>query len=227
MDELKTNNLFNLEETLAKELLEKFDYPFEALKDIESYIYELIEKLSRNEYLINGNIAFSKSTVIHPSAVIKGPTIIGSQTEIRPNAYIRENVIIGNSCVIGNSCEFKNSIIFNEAQIPHFNYVGDSIIGYNSHLGAGVITSNLKSDKSTVTISYKGEKIITNLRKMGAIIGDYTEVGCNSVLNPGTIIGKNSNIYPLSSVRGFVPENSIYKNENKIIQKMKIIHKSN
>ena len=177
--------------------------------------------------MINGNIAFSKSTVIHPSAVIKGPTIIGSQTEIRPNAYIRENVIIGNSCVIGNSCEFKNSIIFNEAQIPHFNYVGDSIIGYNSHLGAGVITSNLKSDKSTVTISYKGEKIITNLRKMGAIIGDYTEVGCNSVLNPGTIIGKNSNIYPLSSVRGFVPENSIYKNENKIIQKMKIIHKSN
>ena len=219
MDQLKTSSLLSLNETLAQEYLSQFEYPYEALSGIKDYIIKKISFLNKDDYNIKGDIAIAKSAKIHPSAVINGPAIIGLDTEIRPNAFIRGSVIIGSNCVIGNSCEFKNVIIFNNAQIPHFNYVGDSIIGYQSHLSAGVITSNLKSDKTNINIKINDEIINTNLRKMGAIVGDNVEVGCNSVLNPGTIIGKNTSIYPLSSVRGYISENSIYKDKDNVVQK--------
>ena len=215
-----TKNLFDLEHTIAREYLENYEYPWEALPEIKNFIRELIEKLDRNEYTeYKKDVWVHKSATIAPTADVNGPAIIGPKSEIRHCAYIRGNAIIGEGCVIGNSCEVKNAVIFDKSQVPHFNYVGDSILGFHAHMGAGSIVSNLKSDGKNVTIRVGDVKIPTNLRKFGAIIGDNVEVGCNSVLNPGTIVGKNSNIYPLARVRGLVPERSIYKDEDNIVEK--------
>ncbi len=215
-----TKNLFDLEHTIAREYLENYEYPWEALPEIKNFIRELIEKLDRNEYTeYKKDVWVHKSATIAPTADVNGPAIIGPKSEIRHCAYIRGNAIIGEGCVIGNSCEVKNAVIFDKSQVPHFNYVGDSILGFHVHMGAGSIVSNLKSDGKNVTIKVGDVKIPTNLRKFGAIIGDNVEVGCNSVLNPGTIVGKNSNIYPLARVRGLVPERSIYKDEDNIVEK--------
>ena len=215
-----TKNLFDLEHTIAREYLENYEYPWEALPEIKNFIRELIEKLDRNEYTeYKKDVWVHKSATIAPTADVNGPAIIGPKSEIRHCAYIRGNAIIGEGCVIGNSCEVKNAVIFDKSQVPHFNYVGDSILGFHAHMGAGAIVSNLKSDGKNVTIRVGDVKIPTNLRKFGAIIGDNVEVGCNSVLNPGTIVGKNSNIYPLARVRGLVPERSIYKDEDNIVEK--------
>lgn len=221
MEECKIENLYNLNETIAKELLEKLVYPWEALPKISEFIILLGKKLDSNIYeLKDENIWIAKSAKVMPSAYIKGPAIIGENAEIRHCAFIRGNVIIGNNAVVGNSTELKNVILFNKVQVPHYNYVGDSILGYKAHMGAGAITSNVKSDKKHVVVKNRIEKIETGLKKFGAMIGDNVEVGCGSVLNPGSVIGKNTNIYPLSSVRGVVPENSIYKNKNEIVEKM-------
>ncbi|MBQ9425113.1 MAG: UDP-N-acetylglucosamine pyrophosphorylase [Erysipelotrichaceae bacterium] len=215
-----TKNLFDLEHTIARKYLENYEYPWEALPEIKNFIRELIEKLDRNEYTeYKKDVWVHKSATIAPTADVNGPAIIGPKSEIRHCAYIRGNAIIGEGCVIGNSCEVKNAVIFDKSQVPHFNYVGDSILGFHAHMGAGSIVSNLKSDGKNVTIRVGDVKIPTNLRKFGAIIGDNVEVGCNSVLNPGTIVGKNSNIYPLARVRGLVPERSIYKDEDNIVEK--------
>jgi NDP-sugar pyrophosphorylase family protein len=215
-----TKNLFDLEHTIAREYLENYEYPWEALPEIKNFIRELIEKLDHNEYTeYKKDVWVHKSATIAPTADVNGPAIIGPKSEIRHCAYIRGSAIIGEGCVIGNSCEVKNAVIFDKSQVPHFNYVGDSILGFHAHMGAGSIVSNLKSDGKNVTIKVGDVKIPTNLRKFGAIIGDNVEVGCNSVLNPGTIVGKNSNIYPLARVRGLVPERSIYKDEDNIVEK--------
>lgn len=224
MEDCKIRNLFNnLEHTIAKELLEKFEYPWEVLPYINDFIIELGNKLDKNIYEQKGeNIWIAKSATIYPSAYIKGPVIIGENAEIRHCAFIRGKAIIGNNCVVGNSTELKNVILFDNVQVPHYNYVGDSILGYKSHMGAGSITSNVKSDKKLVIIKNGKEKIETGIKKIGAILGDEVEIGCGSVLNPGTIIGSHTNIYPLSSVRGVVPANSIYKNQNEIVEKKKM-----
>lgn len=215
-----TKNLFDLNNTIAKEYLEKYEYPWEALPEIKNFIKDLINSLDKNEYKeIKENVWVHNSATIAPSAYIDGPTIIGKDSEIRHCAYIRGNAIIGEGVVIGNSCEVKNAIIFNKSQVPHFNYVGDSILGYHAHMGAGSIVSNLKSDGKNITVKDEFEKVETGLRKFGAIIGDNVEIGCNSVLNPGTVIGKNSNVYPLARVRGLVRENSIYKDEDNVVEK--------
>ena len=216
----KTKSLFDLNNSIAGEYLEKYEYPWEALPEIKNIIRELIEKLDKNEYEeVKKDVWVHKSAKIHPTADLNGPAIIGPETEVRPSAYIRGNAIIGKGCVIGNSCEVKNAVIFDKSQVPHFNYVGDAILGYHAHMGAGSIISNLKSDGKDVTIRDGEVKIETHLRKFGAIIGDNAEIGCNSVLNPGTVIGKNSNVYPLARVRGLVPENSIYKDEDNVVEK--------
>ena len=216
-----TKNLFDLNSTIAKKQLEKYEYPWLALPEIKNFIFDLIEELDKNEYKqIKENVWVHNSVTIAPSAFIEGPAIIGKDTEIRHCAYIRGNAIIGEGCVIGNSCEVKNAIIFNKSQVPHFNYVGDSILGYHAHMGAGSIVSNLKSDGKNITVRNGDEKVETGLRKFGAVVGDNVEIGCNSVLNPGTVIGKNSNVYPLARVRGLVPENSIYKDEDNIVEKV-------
>ena len=220
MEECKIKNLYNLDETIAKDLLEKFTYPWEVLPNIAEYIIELGNKLDKEKYEKKGeDIWIAKSANVYPSAYIKGPAIIGEDAEIRHCSFIRGKVIVGNGAVVGNSTELKNVILFNKVQVPHYNYVGDSILGYKSHMGAGSITSNVKSDKKLVVIKGKNEKIETGIKKIGAMIGDNVEVGCGSVLNPGTVVGKNTNIYPLSSVRGVVPKNSIYKNKNEIVEK--------
>ena len=221
MEECKIKNLYNLNETIAKELLEKLVYPWEALPKISEFIILFGKKLDSNIYeLKDENIWIAKSAKVMPSAYIKGPAIIGENAEIRHCAFIRGNAIIGNDAVVGNSTELKNVILFNKVQVPHYNYVGDSILGYKAHMGAGAITSNVKSDKKLVIVKNNTEEIETGLKKFGAMIGDNVEVGCGSVLNPGSVIGKNTNIYPLLSVRGVVPENSIYKNKNEIVEKM-------
>lgn len=205
------NSLFSLEHTIAKEYIKDFSKPYEIIPNLSKIISLIIPTLDKEEYeLFGDNIAISKSAKIDKSASLSGPLIIGHNTEIRHCAYIRGNVIIGNFCVIGNSCEIKDSLIFDNAQIPHFNYVGSSVIGYKAHLGAGVILSNLKSDKSNVKI----ENIDTGLRKFGSLLGDFCEIGCGCVLNPGTVVGKNSIIYPLSSIRGAIKENTIYKSSS-------------
>lgn len=216
----RTENLYDLDHTIAKEYLKKYEYPWEALPEIKNFIKDLIADLDKNEYQeIKENVWIHKSVSVAPSAELNGPCIIGPDSEIRQCAYIRGNAIIGSGVVIGNSCEVKNAIIFDKSQVPHFNYVGDSILGYHAHMGAGSIVSNLKSDGKDVTIRDGEVKVETHLRKFGAMIGDNVEVGCNSVLNPGTVIGKNSNVYPLARVRGLVPENSIYKDEDNIVEK--------
>ena len=220
MEECKIKNLYNLDETIAKELLEKFEYPWEVLPEINDFILEIGPKLDPEVYELKGeNIWIAKSANVYPSAYIKGPAIIGENVEVRHCAFIRGKAIVGNNAVVGNSTELKNVILFNNVQVPHYNYVGDSILGYKAHMGAGSITSNVKSDKKLVIIKDASEENETGLKKIGAMLGDNVEVGCGSVLNPGSIIGKNTNIYPLSSVRGVVHANSIYKNQNEIVEK--------
>ena len=221
MEQLKNSNLFTFSETIAADIFEGTTYPWEVLPKIGEFILTLGETLSEEEYEKKGdNVWIAKSANVAPTAFINGPAIIGKDAEVRHCAFIRGNAIVGEGAVVGNSTELKNVLLFNKVQVPHYNYVGDSILGFKSHMGAGSITSNVKSDKTLVTILCNGEKIETNLKKMGAILGDNVEVGCNSVLNPGTIVGKESNIYPLSMVRGYVNEYSIYKNKNEVIEKL-------
>ncbi len=220
MEECKIKNLYNLEETIAKDLLQRYEYPWEVLSAIKEYIAKLGKSLPEDEYEKKGeNIWIHKTANVFPSAYIGENTIICEEAEVRHCAFIRGSAIVGKKCVVGNSTELKNVILFNNVQVPHYNYVGDSILGYKSHMGAGSITSNVKSDKTLVTIKSDKYKFETGIKKIGAMIGDNVEVGCGSVLNPGTIIGKNSNIYPLSSVRGVIKENSIYKNKNEVVNK--------
>ena len=220
MKECKIKNLYNLDETIASKILEGATYPWEELPKIEEFIKELGNTLSSEEYEKRGeDIWIAKTATIAPTAYIKGPAIIGKNAEIRHCAFIRGKAIVGEGAVVGNSTELKNVILFNKVQVPHYNYVGDSILGYKAHMGAGSITSNVKSDKKLVVVNNKEEKIETGLKKFGAMLGDNVEIGCGSVLNPGTVIGKNTNVYPLSSVRGVVPSNSIYKKQNEIVEK--------
>ena len=212
--------LYDLTETAAKPLLESITYPWEALPKIKDFIIELGNSLDPEEYEKRGeNIWIHKSATVFDSAYIAGPCIIGKDTEVRQCAFIRGSALVGDNCVVGNSTELKNVIIFNNVQVPHYNYVGDSILGFHSHMGAGSITSNVKSDKTLVHVKGADFDIATGMKKIGAMLGDYVEVGCNSVLNPGTVIGAHSNIYPLSRVRGYVPSNSIYKDRNDIVTK--------
>ena len=218
---MEIKQLYNLEETIAKDLLIKEKYPWECLPKISEFIINLGEKLDKEKFEKKGeNIWIAKTAKIAPTASITGPTIIDENAEIRHCAFIRGKAIVGKNAVVGNSVELKNCILFNNTQVPHYNYVGDSILGYKAHMGAGSITSNVKSDKTNVVINGK-EKIETNLRKVGAFLGDGAEIGCNSVLNPGTIIGRNTSVYPLSCVRGVIPENSIYKNPKDVVIKNK------
>lgn len=217
---LKIKDLYDLNYTLAKELFNRFEYPWEVLLHIEKYIIKLGKELDKEIYeQVSENVWIAKSATVAKTALINSPCIIGENTEIRHCAFIRGAVLIGNNCVVGNSTEMKNAIIFDNVQIPHYNYVGDSILGYKSHLGAGAVTSNVKSDKTLIAVSSANGKIETNLKKFGAMVGDMTEIGCNSVLCPGTVIGKNCTIYPLSMVRGVIPKNSIFKDKDNIITK--------
>lgn len=220
MEKCKIQNLYNLEETIAAGLFLEIDYPWEALPKIKDFILELGNSLDPEIYEERGeNIWVAKNAKVAPTAFLNGPLIIDEEAEIRHCAFIRGNAIVGKNCVVGNSTELKNVVLFNSVQVPHYNYVGDSILGYKSHMGAGSITSNVKSDKTLVVVKDNGEEIKTGLKKFGAMLGDFVEVGCNSVLNPGTVIGAHTNVYPLSMVRGVVPEHSIYKNRNEIAQK--------
>lgn len=205
MEELKTENLLNLEETIAKGIFVESKYPWEIIPNIKDYIIELGKKLDKNIFEEKGeNIWIAKSAKVSPTAYINGPVIIDEEAEIRHCAFIRGSAIIGKGAVVGNSTEVKNAIIFNKVQIPHYNYVGDSILGYKAHMGASSILSNVRSDKKNATIKYNGEKIETSLRKMGSILGDETEIGCGAILNPGTIIARKKIIYPLTSVSGYI-----------------------
>jgi len=212
--------LYDLNHTLAKSYLEQFQYPWEALAGIKEMIIALGGTLNPEEYDYPAeNVWVHKTASVFPSAYLGAPCIIGAYTEVRHCAFIRGSALIGKNCVVGNSVELKNVILFDNVQTPHYNYVGDSILGYKSHMGAGSITSNIKSDKTPVVIKSDDEFLETGLKKMGAMLGDYVEVGCNSVLNPGTIVGSHSSIYPTSCVRGVVPEESIWKHEGVIIRK--------
>ena len=220
MESVMIKNLYNLDETIAAELFEGKTYPWELLPLIKYFIINLGNTLDLDEYdKIGENIWAAKSAQIAPTASINGPCIIGKDAEIRQCAFIRGNAIVGEGAVVGNSTELKNVILFNKVQVPHYNYVGDSILGFKAHMGAGSITSNVKSDKKLVVVHGKDFAIETGMKKFGAMLGDNVEVGCNSVLNPGTVVGRNSNIYPLSCVRGVVPENSIFKNKDEIVTK--------
>lgn len=220
MENCKIINLYNLDETIAKDLLQKYTYPWEVLPHIKEYILELGKELPQEEYTqIGEDVWIHKTANICETAYIKGPTIICKNAEIRHCAFIRSSAIVGEGVVVGNSTELKNVILFNKVQVPHYNYVGDSILGYKAHMGAGSIMSNVKSDKKLVVIKNGKEQIETGIKKIGAMLGDEVEIGCGSVLNPGTIVGKHTNIYPLSSVRGVILANSIYKNKNEIIEK--------
>ena len=220
MKDFTIEKLLDLKETIASELFEGRTYPWEVLPEIKDFILKLGKTLDPEEYEYKeGDIWIAKSAKIAPTACINGPAIIGKDTEVRHCAFIRGNAIVGEGCVVGNSTELKNVVLFNCVQVPHYNYVGDSVLGYKSHMGAGSICSNVKSDKQLVVVKDGEEKIETGLKKFGAMLGDHVEVGCGSVLNPGTVIGRNSNIYPLSSVRGCVPSDSIYKNKNEVVYK--------
>ena len=219
---LETKDLLSLDKSLAGEFLSTFSYPWQALSEIKEFILEYGKKLSDDEYdEISPCVWVHKSAKIADTAYIGAPCIIGENTEVRHCAFIRGSAFIGKSCVVGNSTEIKNAILFDNVQVPHYNYVGDSILGYKAHLGAGAVTSNVKSDKTLVLLRSGEEKIETGLKKFGAIVGDFVEIGCNSVLNPGTVIGRNTNIYPLSSVRGEIPSECIFKNAENIVRKEK------
>lgn len=216
----KTVNLYDLTQTMAHELLERTEFPWEALPEIKEFIVELGAGLPEEEYeRIGEDVWIAKSAKVAPTAYIHGPAIIGKEAEIRHCAFIRGNAIVGEGAVVGNSTELKNVILFNKVQVPHYNYVGDSILGYKAHMGAGSITSNVKSDKKLVVLHTPEGEIETGLKKFGAMLGDNVEVGCGTVLNPGSIVGKNSNIYPLSMVRGAIPSDSIYKKQGEIAEK--------
>ena len=220
MENAKISNLYDLDQTIAKELFEGLTYPWEALAKISDFIKELGPTLDPEKFEKRGeNIWVAKSAKVAPTAFLNGPLIIDEDAEIRHCAFVRGSAIVGKGSVVGNSTELKNVVIFNSVQVPHYNYVGDSVLGYKSHMGAGSITSNVKSDKTLVVVKDGKEEIKTGLKKFGAMLGDYVEVGCNSVLNPGTVIGRHSNVYPLSSVRGVVPGNAIYKNRNEVVEK--------
>lgn len=216
---LSIESLYDLSHTLSADYLRQFHYPWEALKGIKEYIVKLGTSLSMEEYdEVAPQIWVHKTSTVSPTAFLGSPCIIGEKTEVRHCAFIRGSALIGNDCVVGNSVELKNVILFDGVQVPHFNYVGDSILGYKAHMGAGSITSNVKSDRSLVVI-HGEEDIPTGIKKVGAMLGDFAEIGCNSVLNPGTVIGRDSIVYPLSCVRGFVPERSIYKADGVIVVK--------
>ena len=220
MKQCEIKELYDLSQTIAGDYLSRFTYPWEALDGIKAYIRELGPTLDPEVYEQRGeDIWVAKSATVAPTAYLNGPLIIDEEAEIRHCAFIRGSAIIGKGSVVGNSTEIKNDIIFNSVQVPHYNYVGDSILGYKSHMGAGSITSNVKSDKSLVVVKDGTEEIATGRKKFGAMLGDYVEVGCNSVLNPGTVIGRHTNIYPLSSVRGVVPADSIYKKRGEVVTK--------
>lgn len=220
LEALTVKENYSLDQTIAKDIFNGVTYPWEVLPKISSFILELGATLSEDEYEKRGeNVWVAKSAKVAPTAFINGPAIIGKDAEVRHCAFIRGNAIVGEGAVVGNSTELKNVILFNKVQVPHYNYVGDSVLGYKSHMGAGSICSNVKSDKKLVVVKDGDEKIETGLKKFGAMLGDHVEVGCGSVLNPGTVIGRNSNIYPLSPVRGCVPADSIYKNTKEIIKK--------
>ena len=221
MENAKIVNLYNLDETIAKDIFEDSKYPWEVLPKIKDFILELGKTLDKKEYdEIDENVWIAKSAKVAPTAFIKGPAIIGKNAEVRHCAFIRGNAIVGENAVVGNSTELKNVILFNNVQVPHYNYVGDSILGFKAHMGAGSITSNVKSDKKLVVVKDVEEKIETGLKKFGCMVGDNVEVGCGSILNPGSVIGKNTNIYPLSSVRGVIPPNSIYKKQGEVVEKI-------
>ena len=216
---LKINELFDLSHSMAGEFLAGFTWPWEALPHIKEEILRLIGTLPKDEYREAAPQVWVHNTVtIAPTASLAGPAIIGANTEIRPGAFIRGSALVGADCVVGNSVELKNVIIFDHVQVPHYNYVGDSILGYGAHMGAGAVTSNIKSDRTNVVVRDGQERYETGLRKMGAMLGDHVEVGCNSVLNPGTVIGPESRVYPLSSVRGYIPPKHIYKNNGEIAE---------
>ncbi len=220
MEKLTVKELYTLEETIAKDIFEGVTYPWEVLSKIGSFIMELGSTLPEDEYdKIGENVWVAKSAKVFPSAYIHGPAIIGKDAEVRHCAFIRGNAVVGEGAVVGNSTELKNVILFNKVQVPHYNYVGDSILGYKAHMGAGSITSNVKSDKKLVVLKTPEGNIETGIKKFGAMLGDEVEVGCGTVLNPGSVVGKQSNIYPLSSVRGYVPSNSIYKKQGEIAEK--------
>ena len=217
---LKTKDVYDLTYTRAASILENTTYPWEALSKIKDFILEIGPQLPKDEFdEVSEHVWIAKDAVIYPNNYIGAPAIIGHKTEVRPGAFIRGSALVGDNCVVGNSTELKNVILFDNVQVPHYNYVGDSILGYRSHMGAGSITSNVKSDKLLVVVKDGEEKIETGLKKIGAMLGDRVEVGCNSVLNPGTVIGRDSNVYPTSCVRGTVPPKSIWKNNGKITAK--------
>ena len=220
LEALTVKENYSLDQTIAKDIFNGVTYPWEVLPKISNFILELGATLSEDEYEKRGeNVWVAKAAKVAPTAFINGPAIIGKDAEVRHCAFIRGNAIVGEGAVGGNSTELKNVILFNKVQVPHYNYVGDSVLGYKSHMGAGSITSNVKSDKKLVVVKAGEEKIETGMKKFGAMLGDEVEVGCGSVLNPGTVVGSHSNIYPLSSVRGFVPANSIYKNKSEVVEK--------
>lgn len=220
MQAMTVKELYTLEETIAKDLFEEVTYPWEVLPKISSFIVELGKTLSSDEYEQREEYVWvAKSAKIAPTAYIHGPAIIGKDAEVRHCAFIRGNAIVGEGAVVGNSTELKNVILFNKVQVPHYNYVGDSVLGYKAHMGAGSITSNVKSDKKLVVVKTPEGNIETGMKKFGAMLGDEVEVGCGTVLNPGTVVGSRTNIYPLSSVRGFVPAGSIYKKQGEIVEK--------
>lgn len=220
MEQMTIKNLYDLTQTIAADIFEGSDYPWEVLSKIGAFILELGETLSEEEYEKRGeNVWVAKSARVAPTACINGPAIIGKEAEVRHCAFVRGNAIVGEGAVVGNSTELKNVILFNKVQVPHYNYVGDSMLGYQAHMGAGSVTSNVKSDKTLVVVKAGDVELQTGLKKFGAMLGDGVEVGCNSVLNPGTVIGRHSNIYPTSSVRGFVPEDCIYKAADAVVKK--------
>ena len=220
MEQCKIENLYDLNETIAVKLFEGVTYPWEVLAKISDFIVELGNTLDPEKFEKRGeHVWVAKSARVAPTAFLNGPVIIDEDAEVRHCAFVRGNAIVGKGSVVGNSTELKNVVIFNSVQVPHYNYVGDSILGYKSHMGAGSITSNVKSDKTLVVVKDGKEEIATGLKKFGAMLGDHVEVGCNSVLNPGTVIGRNTNVYPLSMVRGVVPADSIYKNRNEVVTK--------
>jgi len=215
----KSSDLFDFSHSRAGEWLSTFEYPWQALKGIKDYILDLASKLGDDYREVAPQVWVHETAVVAPTAFLGAPCIVGANTEVRHCAFVRGSALIGENCVVGNSVELKNCILFDDVQVPHFNYVGDSILGYKSHMGAGSVTSNVKSDKTLVTVHINGEKIETGLKKFGAMLGDHVEVGCNSVLNPGTIVGRESNIYPTSCVRGSIPACSIHKNNREIVEK--------
>lgn len=216
---MKTKDIFLSDNSIANDFVKSFEYPFEVLPNIKDYIIKLGKSLGDDFEEVKENVWIHKSAKVSPSAEINGPCIIDSEAEIRHSAFIRHSAIVGKKCVLGNSCELKNSILYDFVQVPHLSYVSDSILGFHSHVGASTILCNLKNDKKDVIIRYNGEVFETHLRKVGSFLGDYAEVGCSSVLNPGTIVMPNSNIYPLTLVRGIIPANSIVKSMDNIVPK--------